>query len=91
MANLPILEVETAHSRYVIDQNRGVYTRTRVHQDANDLSGWDIVDGQEVEYSEFLLAPEIGNRMAIAHANGSFICSTTVQSIREIHPETASA
>ena len=84
MAKLPTLEVETAHSRYVIDQNKGTYTRTRVHQDANDLSGWNIIDGEPVEYTEFLLAPEIGNRMAIAHADGSFVCSTSVRSIKEL-------
>lgn len=81
---LPILEVETAHSRYIIDQNAGTYQRTRVHEDANDLTRWGIEDGSAVEYSEFLLAPEIGNRMAIAHPDGTFICSTTVKSVREI-------
>lgn len=84
MTKLPILEVETAHSRYVIDQNKGTYTRTRVHQDANDLSGFGVEDGAENEYTEFLIAPEIGNRMAIVHPDGSFICSTTVKSIKEL-------
>lgn len=82
---LPILVVETAHSRYEIDQNEGVYRRTRVHPEANDLSRWGVGDGVAVEYDDILLSSlHEGGHVVITHADGTWVHSTEVQSITEI-------
>jgi hypothetical protein len=86
---LPILQVDTAHSRYRIDQNNGTYTRTRVHGDAADLSYGGVVDGEPVEYCEILSSLEPGNPLVITHHDGSWIRSTVVQSVLELPAEEA--
>lgn len=81
--SLPILHITTAHSQYVIDQNAGTYTRTRVHQDASDLSVWGIGD-KPVPYAEIMSTLEPGNLVVITHSDGTWIRSTPIQSIEEV-------
>lgn len=85
MTALPILKIETAHSRYVIDQNEGKFKRTPVHKDANDLSYGGVLAGEWQDYGEILAEPTVGGRLAIFLPDGQLLRSTEVQSIEEVH------
>lgn len=78
---IPLIKVETAHSRYVIDQNAGTYTRTRVHDDANNLAYWGVEDGVPVEYRDIVSTLEPGGQVVIVHHDGSWVRSTAIQSV----------
>jgi phage baseplate assembly protein gpV len=80
---LPILSVKTKHSQYLIDQNTGTYARTRVHEDANDLSWAGILDGEKTEYRDWAM-PGVGQSMMIVHADGTWLRSTAVESIEHL-------
>lgn len=87
---LPILVVETAHSRYEIDQNEGVYRRTRVHEDANVL-GFGVGNaGEATAYEDIALSSlHEGGQIVIAHKNGAVLHSTAIQSVTEVPAEVA--
>lgn len=81
---LPILRVKTAHSEYVIDQNAGTYTRTRVHEHANDLSAFGVEDAKPIQYRKIQSALEVGEPVIIIHHDGSWVRSTPIQSVEEV-------
>ena len=76
------LTVNTAHSRYVINQASQTYARYRVHRDANDLTDFGVGHGVAVDYRDILM-PGVGERMTIVHPDGSWVVSTPVQSVVE--------
>jgi hypothetical protein len=80
---LPIITVNTKHSSYVIDQNAGTYTRTRVHPDANDLSYGGINDAEPVAYDDIVAELVVGGIVVITHGDGSWVRSTPIVSIGE--------
>ncbi len=84
MAVIPKMRVKTAHSEYVIDQNAGTYTRTRVHEKANDLSHAGIHDGEPIEYHKIYAGPAVGSSLVIVHPDGTWVTSTIVQSVESL-------
>lgn len=89
-ALLPVLKIKTNHSEYLIDQNKGTFTRTRQYEHASELSGWGIPDaGEEKEYADISLSLEPGGHLIITFENGTFLISTGIVSVEELSPEVA--
>lgn len=82
---LPLLRVKTRHSEYLIDQAAGTYVRTRVHEDASDLSNWGVVSGEPVAYRELMSSLEPGGALCIVHSDGTFVRSTAIVSVERIN------
>lgn len=80
MSTLPVLKVRTNHSEYLIDQNAGTVTRTPHHADASDLSAHGL-QGEPKEYTE---AAVMDNRLIVTYPDGTYSCSTTVESVEEV-------
>lgn len=84
MSTLPTLRVTTKHSEYVIDQEAGTVTRTRVHDDASDFG-----DRNPVAKPYFDIRSEltVGNYLFIEYQDGSWTQSTPITAIKEEWPE----
>jgi hypothetical protein len=89
VTTLPLLEVNTRHSRYVIDQNAGTLTRTVVADDGarldHKMRGLD--SGDVMAYTDLLVEPRLGGVIAAQLANGGWLRSTEIMSIEELDPE----
>jgi hypothetical protein len=78
----PNLHVTTEHSDYLFDQNRKTYVRTRVSEQAANLTLGGVQDGETLNYID--LSPVVvGHPLRVLSSHG-IRHSTNVTAVEEV-------